>query len=82
MVRWKLKQVLIEKKMNMMQVAQLSGISYSQIRRLCHYPYQDSTIRTLSRLADALEVPYSQLIESEHLTMHRQEDQQEPVVKA
>ncbi len=67
MVRWKLKQVIAEKKLSMKQVAQLSGVSYSQVQRLCRNPHQDSTIYTLSKLADALDVRYDELVESERL---------------
>ncbi len=65
MVRWKLKQVLVEKKLTMRDAARLSGVSYSQIRKLCLNPFQDSKVHTLDTLADALDVTYDQLIEKE-----------------
>ncbi len=67
MVRWKLKEVIAEKKLNMRQVAQRSGVSYSQIKQFCRNPYQDATVRTLDKLAEALDVSYAELIESEHV---------------
>ncbi len=65
MVRWKLKQVLIEKKLTIREAAKLSGISYSQIRKLCLYPTQDSKVHTLDKLAEVLNVSYNELIENE-----------------
>ncbi len=67
MVRWKLKQVLIEKKLSMRDAAKLTGVSYSRIRKLCLHPTRDAKVHTLGKLADALDVTYNQLIESEHL---------------
>ena len=67
MVRWKLKQVIAEKKLSMRQVAQRSRVSYSRIKQICRNPYQDATVRTLDKLADALDVSYAVLIESEHV---------------
>ncbi len=46
MVRWKLKEVIAEKKLNMRQVAQRSRVSYSRIKQICRSPYQDATVRT------------------------------------
>ncbi len=62
MIRWKLKQVIEEKGLTMNQVATLSGVSYSTIRKLCSNPRQYAMVHTLSKLADALEVSYAELI--------------------
>jgi transcriptional regulator with XRE-family HTH domain len=65
MIRWKLKQVIEEKGLTMRQMAILSGVSYSTIRKLCRNPRQYAMVHTLSKLADALQVAYAQLIETE-----------------
>jgi transcriptional regulator with XRE-family HTH domain len=56
--------VIAEKGMTMKQVAKLSGVSYSTVRKLCHSPQQYTMVHTLSKLADALDVRYTELIEA------------------
>jgi transcriptional regulator with XRE-family HTH domain len=65
MIRWKLKRVIEEKGLTMKQVVTLSGVSYSTVRKLCRNPRQYGKVYTLSKLADALEVSYAELIEKD-----------------
>ncbi len=65
MIRWKLKQGIEEKGLTMKQTATLSGVSYSTIRKLCRNPRQYTKVHTLSKLADALQVSYAELIEKD-----------------
>ena len=64
MIRLKVKEVAVAKKMSMRKLVKESGIAYNTFRTIYRDPYRQVTISTLDRLALALEVDASELIES------------------
>jgi DNA-binding Xre family transcriptional regulator len=57
------KEVLAEKKMSMNKLSQRSEVSYNIVKDIVRNPYRIVTTETLNRLARALEVPTTALIE-------------------
>lgn len=64
MVYIKVIEVITEKGLSMAKLARKADMDYKTVQRLCRDPYRNVDIHTLGRLADALEVDVSQLIES------------------
>lgn len=64
MIRLKVKEVAETKKMSMRKLVRESGIAYNTLRTIYRDPYRQVTTATLDRLAKALDVDASQLIES------------------
>lgn len=63
MVRLRVREVAAEKGVSMHKLSQLSQVSYNIIRRICTNPYQVINTDTLGRIADALGVDPSVLVE-------------------
>jgi DNA-binding Xre family transcriptional regulator len=63
MIRLKLKEVLLEKKMSQSKLSRLADISLNTIQTIYHDPYHDVLLSTLERLAKALSVNVSDLYE-------------------
>jgi DNA-binding Xre family transcriptional regulator len=61
--RNRLKQVATEKGMSMTKLSHRSEVAYNTIRKLWNNPDAEVTLTTLARLADALGVSTSDLIE-------------------
>ena len=64
MIRLKVKEVAAEKKMSMRKLAATADIAYNTLRTIYRDPYRQVTTGTLDRLAQALGVDASELIES------------------
>jgi DNA-binding Xre family transcriptional regulator len=64
MIRLKVKEVAAEKKMSMRKLAATADIAYNTLRTIYRDPYRQVTTGTLDRLAQALGVDASALIES------------------
>ena len=64
MIRLKIKEVAAEKKMSMRKLVKKSGIAYNTLRTIYRDPYRRVSTDTLDRIATALEVDASELIES------------------
>lgn len=64
MIRLKVKEVAEEKKMSMRKLAKTADIAYNTLRTIYKDPYRQVTTSTLDRLATALGVDASELIES------------------
>ena len=64
MIRLKVKEVAAEKKMSMRKLAATAYIAYNTLRTIYRDPYRQVTTGTLDRLAKALGVDASELIES------------------
>jgi DNA-binding Xre family transcriptional regulator len=64
MIRLKVKEVAAEKKMSMRKLAATADIAYNTLRTIYRDPYRQVTTGTLDRLAKALGVDASELIES------------------
>jgi len=64
MIRLKVKEVAEEKKMSMRKLAKTADIAYNTLRTIYKDPYRQVTTATLDRLATALGVDASELIES------------------
>jgi DNA-binding Xre family transcriptional regulator len=63
MLRWHVKEVAAAKGMSLKELAQRSGVSSRTIRRICQHPLRYGKVWTLVKLARALEVPPSALVE-------------------
>ena len=63
MLRWHVKEIAAAKGMSLKVLAQRSGVSYSTVRRICQHPMRYGKVWTLVKLAKALEVPPSALVE-------------------
>ena len=64
MIRLKVKEVAETKKMSMRKLVRESGIAYNTLRTIYRDPYRQVSTATLDRLAKALDVDASELIES------------------
>ncbi len=62
-VRLRVKEVATTKGISMTKLHINSEVAYNTIRRIFRDPYVEITTTTLGRLAEALEVPTSELIE-------------------
>jgi transcriptional regulator with XRE-family HTH domain len=63
MVRLKVKEVAESKGHNMSSLSRASDVSFRTIKRYWKDPYFKANIDTLSKIAKALNVPTSELIE-------------------
>jgi DNA-binding Xre family transcriptional regulator len=63
-VRLRVKEVAREKGMSMTRLHTRSEVAYNTIRRIFRDPYVEITTTTLNRLANALGVPPTDLLES------------------
>jgi DNA-binding Xre family transcriptional regulator len=66
MIRLKVKEAAAEKGMSMRKLAKNAGIAYNTLRTLYRDPYRPLSTITLDKLARALGVDASELIESEN----------------
>ena len=64
MIRLKVKEVAETKKMSMRKLVRESGIAYNTLRTIYRDPYRQVSTATLDRLAKALHVDASELLES------------------
>ena len=64
MIRLKVKEVAETKRMSMRKLVRESGIAYNTLRTIYRDPYRRVSTDTLDRIATALEVDASELIES------------------
>ncbi|WP_069806058.1 helix-turn-helix domain-containing protein [Thermogemmatispora onikobensis] len=63
MLRLRVKEVAQEKKISKHRLSLLAEISYYIISDICANPYKTISTYTLNRIAEALEVPVTALIE-------------------
>lgn len=63
MIRLKIKEIAESKGINQGQLSRLSDVGYTTIRRIFDDPYYSVNMSTLERIAKALEVPATELIE-------------------
>jgi DNA-binding Xre family transcriptional regulator len=66
MIRLKVKEVAARQGMSMRKLAKNAGIAYNTLRTLYRDPYRPLSTVTLDKLARALNVDASELIESEN----------------
>ena len=64
MIRLKIREVAAEKKISMRKLSKSADIAYNTLRTIYRDPYRQITTGTLDRLAKALGVDASELIES------------------
>ena len=65
MIRLKIKEVATRQGMSMRKLAKSAGIAYNTLRTLYRDPYRPLNTATLDKLARALDVDASELIETE-----------------
>ena len=65
MIHLKVKEVAAKKGMSMRKLAKNAGIAYNTLRTLYRDPYRPLSTATLDKLARALNVDASELIETE-----------------
>ncbi|QBD76428.1 XRE family transcriptional regulator [Ktedonosporobacter rubrisoli] len=63
MIRLRIKEVAKQKKISMGKLSRTADVSYNTIKRIYDNPYYSATTITLAKLAKALGVPSSELIE-------------------
>ena len=63
MLRWHVKELAAAKGMSLKVLAQRSGVSSSTIRRICQHPLRYGKVMTVVKLARALEVLPSAIVE-------------------
>jgi transcriptional regulator with XRE-family HTH domain len=73
MLRLRVREVAQEKGLSMNKLSQRSEVSYHIVSGIFRDPYRVITTETLQRLADALGVPATQLIEDVPLEQWRRE---------
>lgn len=61
--RLRVKEVANRKGISLTKLSQRSEVAYNTVRRIWREPYTDVTLSTLTRLAEVLGVPTSELIE-------------------
>ena len=64
MIRLKIREVAESKRMSMRKLVKRSGIAYNTLRTIYRDPYRRVSTDTLDKIATALEVDASELIES------------------
>ena len=64
MIRLKVAEIAREKKVSMRKLAKYSGLAYNTIRLIYRDPYRGIDLPTLDKIAKALQVDASELIES------------------
>lgn len=64
MIRLKVKEIAISKRMSQRQLVLRSGLDIKVVQRVLRNPYENIELLTLDKLAQALEVDASELIES------------------
>lgn len=64
MIRLKIREIAAEKKISMRKLSKSADIAYNTLRTIYRDPYRQITTGTLDRLAKALGVDASELIES------------------
>ncbi len=63
MLRWRLKEVMAEKQLDITEVARRSGVSRHTLTKIYRNPLHVGKLSTLERLASGLDVPHNVLIE-------------------
>ena len=63
MIRLRVKEVAAQKDMSMRKLSKNAGIAYNTLRTIYRNPYRQITTTTLEKLARALGVPSTDLIE-------------------
>lgn len=63
-VRLRVKEVASQKGMSMAKLARRADIDYKTVQRIYRDPYREVTTTTLGKLANALEVSVTELLES------------------
>lgn len=63
MLRLKVKENAIVKKISMSKLSRLSDVSYDTIQQIYHNPYKDVNLSTLEKIADALAINVCDLFE-------------------
>lgn len=63
MLRLKVREIAEQKKVSMNKLSQRSEVSYNIIRDIFNNPFRTINTDTLNRIAKALEVPVTELIE-------------------
>lgn len=63
MLRLKVREVAEEKKVSMNKLSQRSEVSYNIIRDIFNNPFRTVNTDTLNRIAKALDVPVTDLLE-------------------
>ncbi|WP_297160037.1 helix-turn-helix domain-containing protein [Thermogemmatispora sp.] len=76
MLRLRVKEVAQEKNISMHRLSMLAEISYYIIRGICANPYRTISTYTLNRIAEALDVPVTALIEDVSREQMQEELQQ------
>jgi DNA-binding Xre family transcriptional regulator len=64
MVRLRVREVAAQKGLSMAKLARRADIDYKTVQRIFRDPYREVTTTTLDKLAVALGVPVTDLIES------------------
>jgi DNA-binding Xre family transcriptional regulator len=76
MIRLKVREVAARQKMSMRKLAKNADIAYNTLRTIYRDPYRSISTDTLDKLAEALDVDASELIES--VKKENAPDSQEP----
>lgn len=63
-VRLKVKDVALRKGISQRKLSMRSGVDINAVRRIFHDPFANVTTETLGKLATALDVDVSELVES------------------
>jgi transcriptional regulator with XRE-family HTH domain len=63
MLRLRIKEVAQEKNVGMAKLSRISDLSYKTIQAIWHDPYHDASIHTLNKIAKALNIPATELLE-------------------
>ncbi len=67
MVRLLVKEVAKQKGFSMGRLQRTADVSYRTVKLIYQDPYKDVTLRTLEKIAHALDVPIRELIEDDAL---------------
>ncbi len=63
MIRLRVKEVAERKGMSMGRLSRTTGLAYNTIRNVYRYPTREVTTTTLTKIARALNVPVTELID-------------------
>jgi DNA-binding Xre family transcriptional regulator len=63
MLKWRVKDLALTRGISMRQLAQKAGVSYRTVREVCQNPLHGGRLSTWAKLAIALDVPLSAVLE-------------------
>ena len=72
--RWRVREIMEEKGLSISEVARCAGVHPSTVRAFCRDPQHETTTVMWGRLAEALGVPFAEMLECKTTIHFSQKD--------